>query len=61
MDLFPVDIGVGRDVDHVTRPEYKVAYGTKNMTREPAMTREEAERAILIGIRLVQDLSERGL
>ena len=60
VDLFPVDIGVGRDVDHVTRPEYKVAYGTKNMTREPAMTREEAERAILIGIRLVQDLSERG-
>ena len=60
VDLFPVDIGVARDVDHVTRPEYKVAYGTKNMTREPAMTREEAERAILTGIRLVQELSEKG-
>ena len=52
--------GVARDVDHVTRPEYKVAYGTKNMAREPAMTREEAERAILTGIRLVQELAEKG-
>ena len=60
VDLFPVDIGVARDVDHVTRPEYKVAYGTKNMTREPAMTREEAERAILTGVRLVQELAEKG-
>lgn len=60
VDLFPVDIGVARDVDHVTRPEYKVAYGTKNMTREPAMTREEAERAILTGVQLVQELAEKG-
>lgn len=59
-DVFPVDIGVARDVDHVTRPEYKVAYGTKNMTREPAMTREEAERAILTGIRIVQELADKG-
>ena len=60
VDICPVDIGVARDVDHVTKPEYKVAYGTKNMTREPAMTREEAEHAILIGIRLVQELAEKG-
>lgn len=60
VDVFPVDIGVARDVKHVTRPEYKVAYGTKNMTREPAMTREEAERAILTGVRLVQELAEKG-
>ena len=60
VDLFPVDIGVARDVDHVTRPEYKVAYGTKNMARGPAMSREEAERAILTGIRLVQELAEKG-
>ena len=60
VDVFPVDIGVVRDVEHVTRPEYKVAYGTKNMTREPAMTREEAERAILTGVRLVQELAEKG-
>ena len=30
------------------------------MTREPAMTREEVEHAILIGIRLVQELAEKG-
>ncbi len=60
VDVFPIDIGVARDVKHVTKPEYKVAYGTKNMTREPAMTREEAEQAILIGIRLVKELAEKG-
>ena len=39
VDLFPIDIGMVRD----TRvPNYKVAYGTKNMVKEPAMTREEA-------------------
>ena len=59
-DLFPVDIGVARDVACVTRPEYKVAYGTENMTKGPAMTRAEAERAVLTGIRLVRELAEKG-
>ena len=36
VDLFPIDIGMVRD----TRvPNYKVAYGTKNMVKEPAMTK----------------------
>lgn len=60
VDVFPVDIGVARDVDHVTQAKYKVACGTRNMTRESAMTRREAERAVLIGIRLVGELSEKG-
>ena len=38
-DLFPIDIGMARDTKV---PRYKVAYGTKNMAKEPAMTREEA-------------------
>ena len=41
VDLFPVDIGMVADVPAVTRPEYKVAYGTKNMLKGPAMTREQ--------------------
>lgn len=59
-DLFPVDIGMAVDVPSVTKSEQKVAYGTKNMAKEPAMTREEACRAILVGIRMVQTLKARG-
>lgn len=49
-DVIPVDIGVSREVrgDNIIRR--KVAYGTKNLYKEPAMTREQAVRAIEIGI-----------
>jgi len=46
-----VDIGVNHDFAET--PELisrKVAYGTRNMAREPAMTREEALRALLVGV-----------
>ena len=57
IDLFPIDIGMVRD----TRvPNYKVAYGTKNMVKEPAMTREEALQAILTGVHLVKEKKEAG-
>ena len=57
VDLFPVDIGMARD----TRvPDYKIAYGTKNLAAEPAMTREEAVRGILTGIRIVKEKKEAG-
>lgn len=36
-DLFPIDIGMARDTKV---PRYKVAYGTKNMAKGPAMTRK---------------------
>ena len=60
VDPFPVDIGMVSDVPGVTREEYKVAYGTENMVKGPAMTREQAEEAVLVGIRLVKELSEQG-
>ena len=57
VDLFPIDIGMVRD----TRvPNYKVAYGKKNMVKEPAMTREEALQAILTGVHLVKEKKEAG-
>ena len=34
---------------------YKVAYGTKNMAKGPAMTREEAVRALEIGIAVAEE------
>ena len=38
----------------------KIAYGTKNFAKEPAMTRTEAEQAILTGIQLVREKQEQG-
>ncbi len=59
-DVFPVDIGMAADVLSVTDPKRKVAYGTKSFLREPAMTREEAWRAVQIGVETVGRLREQG-
>ena len=59
VDLYPVDIGMVTDVPSVTREEYKVAYGTKDMMKGPAMTREQAAQAVLNGIRIVRELADK--
>lgn len=56
-DIKPVDIGVAVKTN---LPDRKIAYGTKNFAKEPAMTREEAERAIETGIRIVEELAGQG-
>ena len=56
-DIFPVDIGIASDTCLINR---KVAYGTKNMTKEPAMTRGQALQAIETGIDMVAELKEKG-
>lgn len=60
VDIFPIDMGMIRDVPGVTRPEYKVAYGTENMAEGPAMTRKQAIQAVRNGIRIVEELAEKG-
>lgn len=60
VDLFPVDIGMVSDVQSVTRAEQKIAYGTRNLAQEPAMTREEAWRGVLVGVRMVEKLKKEG-
>lgn len=56
-EIFPIDIGIAVD----TKLEnHKIAYGTKNMAKEPAMTREEAERAMEVGIEKVRELTGQG-
>ncbi len=57
-DIFPIDIGMAVDTPRVEKR--KVAYGTKNFAKEPAMTREEAVRTIETGIHLVEELKEQG-
>ena len=58
--VFPIDVGMVTDVPSVTDPKDKVMYGTKNMAMEPAMSREQAAQAVLIGIRKVKELAEQG-
>ncbi len=50
-----VDMGVDHDFEPMEGLEIrKIGRGTKNMTTGPAMTREEAERAVLAGVELVE-------
>jgi len=57
-----VDMGVAADLEpHPELLVKKVAYGTKNMTQGPAMSREEAIRAIEAGIEIVESELSRGM
>lgn len=53
-ELFPVDVGMVTDTK--VRTDLKVAYGTRNMTKEPAMTREQAIQGIEAGIAMAEEL-----
>ena len=57
-DVLPVDIGMSGDAEGVLNK--KISRGTKNMVYGPAMTREEAERAVATGIALVKELKAQG-
>ena len=57
-ELFPVDVGMVTDTK--VRTDLKVAYGTRNMTREPAMTRDQAIRGIEAGIAMAEELKDKG-
>lgn len=59
-DVFAYDAGIFRDVDCAKLPRCKTAYGTGNITVEPAMTLRQAESAVMIGMNVVKQLSERG-
>lgn len=58
VDVHPVDVGIVTDT--MVRTDHKVAYGTKNMTKGPAMTREEAIKGIEAGIAMAEELYEKG-
>jgi nicotinate-nucleotide--dimethylbenzimidazole phosphoribosyltransferase len=50
-----VDMGVDHEFEPAVGLEIrKIGRGTRNMTKGPAMTRDEAERAVLAGIELVE-------
>jgi len=60
-----VDMGVATDLSGLVKEgkilSRKVGYGTRNMTRGPAMTREQAEQALEAGIEIVGKLVGEGV
>ena len=64
-EVVVVDMGVDADLSDLVKNNSiisgKVDFGTKNMTNGPAMTREQAVKALEIGIGIAQKMiSERG-
>lgn len=57
-----VDIGVAHEFGSLPGLiSRKVAYGTRNFFREPAMTRDEAIQALEVGVTLADESSREGL
>ena len=57
-EIFPVDMGMVTDTK--VRTDRKIAYGTQNMTKGPAMTREQAVKGLEAGIDMVRELNDKG-
>lgn len=59
-DVIPVDIGVMRPVDIPASGQKNIRRGTDNMTRGPAMTRDEALKAVMTGMDMVKYAKDEG-
>ncbi|MGN0351961.1 MAG: nicotinate-nucleotide--dimethylbenzimidazole phosphoribosyltransferase [Roseburia sp.] len=59
-DVIPVDIGVDTKEPIPGIRQERIRCGTCNFRKEPAMTEEEALRAIETGIRIVKECKEKG-
>ena len=60
-EIVVVDVGVMTDYNCPAVINRKIAYGTKNLYLEPAMTREEAEKAICVGLEMADKCAEDGV
>ncbi len=66
-EVFVIDMGIIPELD----PDIldggdkllirKISKGTKNLTKEPAMTRQDASNAIMIGFQVATDLFQQGV
>jgi nicotinate-nucleotide--dimethylbenzimidazole phosphoribosyltransferase len=57
-----VDMGVASDIaPHAALLSRKIAYGTSNMAVGPAMSREQAVKAIEVGIEIIEKEAKNGL
>ena len=61
-EILVVDMGVNhRLAPHPDLLDRKIAFGTRNMVKEPAMTHSEAEESIAIGIQIATELADKGV
>lgn len=60
MKVVPVDIGINGDVEGKNLVIHKIAKGTKNFIKEPAMTDEQMLEAIATGIEITKKLKDEG-
>ncbi len=61
-EVVVVDIGVNYEfAPHPKLLDKKIARGTRNMTKEFAMTKAEAEKSIAIGIQIAAQLADDGV
>ncbi|MBR0464059.1 MAG: nicotinate-nucleotide--dimethylbenzimidazole phosphoribosyltransferase [Clostridia bacterium] len=58
--VFAVDVGMVSDVADASVIRKKIRYGTADISRDPAMTRAEAEAAVQAGIDTVREMKDRG-
>jgi len=56
-----VDMGVASEIDHPDVLNNKIALGTENIAKGPAMTREQAIQALEAGAHVVKNELEKGL
>lgn len=60
-DVMVADVGICVDCPSPLVLNRKIRYGTANLRREPAMTREECLRAIGVGLELAQKAADDGI
>lgn len=58
-EVFAFDVGMNTTVGNGV-VDKKISNGTKNFAKMPAMTRQEAEKTIEIGIQIVKELKDKG-
>ncbi|SHK16302.1 nicotinate-nucleotide--dimethylbenzimidazole phosphoribosyltransferase [Paramaledivibacter caminithermalis] len=59
-DVIVVDIGVAADLKELGVINRKIKYGTDNMAKGPAMTRDEAIKALEVGIEIATEEIKKG-
>ena len=60
IDVIAVDVGISGEVRSERVIDKKIAYGTKNIVCGPAMTLEQAIKAVITGIDIAGELKSKG-
>ncbi len=59
-EVFPIDIGIKENFSLAGLTDRNISHGTNNMANGPAMSLEQAEQAICVGMDTVRELKQQG-